>query len=69
VKCWGPDADLFVPERWLSGPPKDVEAIPGLWSHILTFGNNNFLNGNRSCIGWKFALLEYVPTLRRCVLF
>jgi cytochrome P450 len=59
VKMWGPDAEEFLPERWLvENPAPEASAIPGVWSHILTFGNGNTLNGNRSCIGWRFALLE-----------
>jgi hypothetical protein len=53
------------PERW-DCPPQEANAIPGLYSNILTFGNGNPINGNRACIGFKFALLESV---RRSVVF
>ncbi|KAJ7458475.1 cytochrome P450 [Mycena latifolia] len=47
---WGPDAMEFVPERW----EKSVaNSIPGVWGHMLTF-----LGGPRSCIGFRFALVE-----------
>jgi cytochrome P450 len=56
---WGPDAEEFRPERW-ADLPAEVQAVQGVWSNILTFLNGNALNGNRGCIGWRFALLEYV---------
>ncbi|KAJ3527396.1 hypothetical protein NMY22_g9806 [Coprinellus aureogranulatus] len=52
---WGPDANEWKPERWLSPLPATVtEArIPGVYSNLMTF-----LGGSRSCIGFKFAQLE-----------
>ncbi|KAJ7813896.1 cytochrome P450 [Mycena olivaceomarginata] len=52
---WGPDADTWVPERWIEGLPPSVHVagVPGAFSHMLTF-----LGGNRSCIGMKFAEIE-----------
>ncbi|KII86568.1 hypothetical protein PLICRDRAFT_113427 [Plicaturopsis crispa FD-325 SS-3] len=54
---WGADAQVFRPERWES-PPEEAKAVPGLYSNTLTFLNGNPLNGNRACIGYKFALAE-----------
>ncbi|TFK29213.1 cytochrome P450 [Coprinopsis marcescibilis] len=52
---WGPDADEWKPERWLSPFPDSlVEArIPGVYSNLMTFSG-----GTRSCIGFKFSQLE-----------
>ncbi|KAI0312384.1 cytochrome P450, partial [Amylostereum chailletii] len=52
---WGPDADQWKPERWLSPLPENVAAahIPGIYANMLTF-----IGGGRACIGFKFSLLE-----------
>ncbi|KAJ7898062.1 cytochrome P450 [Mycena leptocephala] len=57
---WGPDADKWVPERWLEGLPPSVQAagVPGAFSHTLTF-----LGGNRSCIGMKYAEVQLKTVL------
>ncbi|KAF5337476.1 hypothetical protein D9758_013586 [Tetrapyrgos nigripes] len=57
VEVWGEDARVFRPERWAS-PPLQAKAIPGLYANILTFLNGNPLDGNRACIGYKFALMD-----------
>ncbi|KAJ7785145.1 cytochrome P450 [Mycena maculata] len=49
---WGPDAMEFKPERWESEPAV-ANGIPGIWGHTLTF-----LGGPRSCIGYRFSLVE-----------
>ncbi|THU85386.1 cytochrome P450, partial [Dendrothele bispora CBS 962.96] len=49
---WGEDAKEFNPERWYD-LPEAVSAIPGVWGNMLTF-----FGGPRSCIGWRFALVE-----------
>ncbi|PAV74176.1 hypothetical protein WR25_08746 isoform B [Diploscapter pachys] len=45
-KLWGPDADEFVPERWLNGTPHP----PGAY---MPFGA-----GPRICIGMRLAYIE-----------
>lgn len=45
-EIWGPDADQFVPERWLTPNPH----LPGAF---LAFGN-----GPRVCIGMRLAYIE-----------
>ncbi|KAJ3992974.1 cytochrome P450 [Lentinula boryana] len=52
---WGPDANEWKPERWLSSLPEAIiEAhIPGIYAHLMTFSA-----GPRSCIGFKFSQLE-----------
>ncbi|KAJ7458543.1 cytochrome P450 [Mycena latifolia] len=52
VDIWGPDAMEFIPERWESATPPS-NAIPGVWGEMLTF-----LGGPRSCIGFRFSLVE-----------
>ena len=42
------------PERW-EAIPEAAASIPGIWGHMLTF-----LGGPRSCIGYRFALIEYM---------
>ncbi|RDB17901.1 hypothetical protein Hypma_000804 [Hypsizygus marmoreus] len=58
-RLWGADAWDFKPERWAS-LPETARAIPGLFAHTLTFlnGNGSVSEGNRACIGWRFALIE-----------
>ena len=51
---------FYRPERWADDPPEAARAIPGLFANTLTFLNGNPLNGNRACIGFKFAMFEYV---------
>ncbi|KAK7438395.1 hypothetical protein VKT23_018009 [Stygiomarasmius scandens] len=51
-QIWGEDAKEFKPERW-EKVPETVAAIPGVWGNLLTF-----LGGARSCIGYRFSLVE-----------
>ncbi|KAJ7243063.1 cytochrome P450 [Mycena rebaudengoi] len=51
-EIWGPDALEFKPERW-EAPTPITTSIPGVWGHMLTF-----LGGPRSCIGYRFSLVE-----------
>ena len=64
---WGADGAVFRPERWLEPRDGDAEGerrkdrrVQGLWGDMLTFGGGNPVNGNRSCIGYRFALSEWV---------
>ncbi|KAF8703655.1 cytochrome p450, partial [Rhizoctonia solani] len=61
---WGDDAEEFRPERWLNPLPQSVSkgGIPGVYSSMMTFGA-----GPRSCIGYKFAVLELKIILARLV--
>ncbi|TFK23745.1 cytochrome P450 [Coprinopsis marcescibilis] len=66
---WGPDAKEWKPQRWLEQAPdgwasgkqawisKDVK-LPGVYSGMLSF-----LGGGRSCVGYRFALIELKVTL------
>ncbi|KAJ3556986.1 hypothetical protein NM688_g1720 [Phlebia brevispora] len=49
---WGEDALEFKPERW-ENPPEAIASIPGVWGNLLSF-----LGGPRSCIGYRFSLVE-----------
>ncbi|KAJ7480993.1 cytochrome P450 [Mycena latifolia] len=49
---WGEDADKFKPTRWLDGTIYQGEAI-GPYANLLSF-----LGGPRTCLGWRFAVLE-----------
>ena len=67
TEFWGADAQDFRPERWVDLPPA-VNAIPGLYAHTLTFLNGNGgAAGNRSCIGYRFALAE-IKVFLACLL-
>ncbi|KAG8707550.1 hypothetical protein FRC08_000429 [Ceratobasidium sp. 394] len=49
---WGDDAKEFRPERW-DNISETMKGVPGVWGHVMTF-----LVGNRSCIGYRFAVIE-----------
>lgn len=53
---WGKDAEEFKPERWLipGGVPSADQLPYGPYGNIASF-----LDGPRSCIGWRLALLEF----------
>ncbi|KAI5118123.1 hypothetical protein M0805_008032 [Coniferiporia weirii] len=51
-EIWGEDAHEFNPDRWAS-PPEAAKEMPGVWGNMMTF-----LGGARSCIGYRFALIE-----------
>jgi len=49
---WGVDAHEFNPFRWLDRTPYKGEAL-GPYANFMSF-----LGGPRTCLGWRFALLE-----------
>ncbi|KAJ7082294.1 cytochrome P450 [Mycena epipterygia] len=49
---WGEDAHEFKPSRWIEGTPYQGEAV-GPYANLLSF-----LGGSRTCLGWRFAILE-----------
>ncbi|KLO13381.1 cytochrome P450 [Schizopora paradoxa] len=49
---WGADADEFNPDRWNS-LPETATSIPSVFANVLSF-----LAGSRSCIGYRFAVVE-----------
>lgn len=55
-ELWGEDSFEFKPERW-EKPPEAISSIPGVWGHMMTF-----IGGPRACIGYRFSLVEYVPS-------
>ncbi|KZT27176.1 cytochrome P450 [Neolentinus lepideus HHB14362 ss-1] len=53
-ELWGADADQFNPNRWL-----DKEGMSRKASSLGVVGNlMTFSSGQRSCIGWRFAMSE-----------
>ncbi|KAI0642657.1 cytochrome P450 [Trametes meyenii] len=62
TEVWGDDAEVFRPERWSRDEEEGARgrraAVQGLWGNMMTFGGGNPVNGNRSCIGYRFALSE-----------
>jgi len=68
-ELWGPDADMFRPERWIDageagqpGRPNNTGGSKSNYS-LLTF-----LHGPRSCIGQSFSKAELRCLLAACVL-
>lgn len=54
TRLWGPDAKDFRPERWLAEKhrlPEGVLEMPSVAYPV-------FLAGPRSCIGFRFAIIE-----------
>ncbi|EGO00621.1 hypothetical protein SERLA73DRAFT_178475 [Serpula lacrymans var. lacrymans S7.3] len=50
---WGEDAHTFNPDRWLTGKTEKKGTSVGVYGNLMTF-----LGGIRSCIGWRFAVVE-----------
>ncbi|KAJ8594235.1 cytochrome P450 [Rhizopogon salebrosus TDB-379] len=60
---WGEDAHVFSPERWLSGIAKENKVMSsGVYANLMSFGS-----GARTCIGWRFALVEFQAFLTEFV--
>ncbi|KAK0475531.1 cytochrome P450 [Armillaria novae-zelandiae] len=51
-RVWGEDAHVFDPTRWFRESTRK-EASVGVYGNLFSFGG-----GLRSCIGWRFAVLE-----------
>ncbi|CAG7850485.1 SubName: Full=Related to Cytochrome P450 {ECO:0000313/EMBL:CCA73387.1} [Serendipita indica DSM 11827] len=70
-EVWGPGANQFQPERWLSGvPPSHVKfGLPegASYSTWGWGGSMTFLSGQRACIGFRFAVLEMKAILFQLV--
>ncbi|EJD39291.1 cytochrome P450 [Auricularia subglabra TFB-10046 SS5] len=49
---WGPDANVFRPERW-DNVPQEASSIPGISPNLMSF-----IGGPRSCVGHRFAVAE-----------
>ncbi|KAG8817419.1 hypothetical protein FRC17_011243 [Serendipita sp. 399] len=51
-EIWGSDAAEFNPDRWLN-LPEATNSVPSVWGNQFSF-----LSGPRSCIGFRFAVME-----------
>ncbi|KAG1751043.1 cytochrome P450 [Suillus lakei] len=62
-ELWGEDAHVFNPDRWLNGTATEKKSTSiGVYSNLMTF-----LGGVRSCIGWRFAVIEIQAFLTEIV--
>ncbi|KAG6829533.1 hypothetical protein H0H92_004270 [Tricholoma furcatifolium] len=53
---WGEDAETFNPERWLKS---EEQTVPLTKTPGVVYGSlMNFMAGNRTCPGWRIAILE-----------
>ena len=57
TSMWGPDAEKFMPERWLQEGTANTGGATSNYAQIT------FLHGPRSCIGTGFAKAEF-----KCIL-
>ncbi|KAJ7643102.1 cytochrome P450 [Mycena polygramma] len=65
---WGPDAHEFRPRRWLELEAREREAGKGGWPALGPYAHLlSFWGGPRTCIGWRFALLELQVILAHLV--
>ncbi|KAJ7864588.1 cytochrome P450 [Mycena olivaceomarginata] len=56
LDVWGPDAEQFIPGRWLAagGKASATEGLPrGPWGNV-----SNFADGPCHCIGWRLVIKE-----------
>ncbi|KAK0245126.1 cytochrome P450 [Armillaria nabsnona] len=56
---WGDDAEEWNPARFLDDPPS---VSVGVYANLMTFGA-----GSRSCIGWRFAVMEMQTILANLI--
>ncbi|KAL0956199.1 hypothetical protein HGRIS_002356 [Hohenbuehelia grisea] len=61
-EIFGEDADEFSPERWLEDAPEKKGPTLGVYGNLLTFAG-----GIRTCIGWRFAIVEMQAFLTELV--
>ncbi|KAK0436857.1 cytochrome P450 [Armillaria borealis] len=52
-EIFGDDADIFNPDRWLRDTVPNTKSALGVYASMFTFSG-----GSRSCIGWRFAVME-----------
>lgn len=52
TKFWGPDAEKFIPDRWIDAATEKANYMGGAESNYVFM---TFLHGPRSCIGERFA--------------
>ncbi|SJL11330.1 uncharacterized protein ARMOST_14733 [Armillaria ostoyae] len=52
-EIFGDDADVFDPDRWLRDASPKTKTALGVYANLFTFAG-----GSRSCIGWRFAVME-----------
>ncbi|KAG7448645.1 cytochrome P450 [Guyanagaster necrorhizus] len=50
---FGDDAGVFDPDRWLRNASPKTKTALGVYANLFTFAS-----GSRSCIGWRFAVME-----------
>ncbi|KAF7354135.1 Cytochrome P450 [Mycena venus] len=60
---WGADAHKFNPHRWLDGTVNRGDAVGiGPYANLLSFSG-----GLRTCLGWRFSILEMQVILSHLV--
>jgi len=52
-EVWGDDSHVFNPRRYLNRQKKEGVPTVGVYGDVLTF-----CAGSRTCIGWKFSVIE-----------